>query len=30
MVKQILTFGDIELEKCKFYYDKSPGFFLKM
>ena len=24
MGKEILTFGDIEIEKNKFYHDKSP------
>ena len=24
MRKEILTFGDIEIEKKKFYHDKSP------
>ena len=28
MGKQILTFGDIEIEKHKFYHYKSPTFLL--
>ena len=26
MLKEILTFGDIEIERDKFYYHKSPTF----